>query len=224
MGRATPQNARVSARMALGLGGPGGAEALWWALIFVLIILSLVALVFATMAWADARDCQPHRDLTRQDVKARCDLCVDGDATFGGAVHLDEGLVVCGPARVRQVCVESVTLGQVQRILAAGTFQLSAKYTSYRVDTPGANAITLLLPAVSQAPGHVFYLAVSAAGAGNTVSLDIADGDSLCAGNCTTTNPAYTFPRVPGNPDAVALTNDSVSVWFAAAGTAPPLS
>ncbi len=189
-------------------------EILWWALLFILIILALVSVVFSTMAWADSRNCQPHRDITRQDIKARCDLCVDGDATFGGAVQLDEGLAVCGPARLRQVCVESLCFGQVQTINASGTFQLSAKQSSYRVDTAGTNDITLLLPSVSQAPGHVFYLTISVAGSHNTVMLDIADGDVLCNGTCVGTNPAFTFPTTAGNADAIMVTNDSVSAWF----------
>jgi hypothetical protein len=194
--------------------GISSADMLYWSLLFILLILALIAIVFSILAWSDSRSTQPHRDLTRQDVKARCDLCVDGDSTFGGAVQMDEGLAVCGPARLRQVCVESLCFGQVQTINVAGTFQLNAKQSSYRVDTAGANDITLLLPAVSQAPGHVFYLMVSVAGAGNTVMLDIADGDVLCNGTCVGTNPAYSFPTTAGNADAVLVTNDSVSAWF----------
>jgi hypothetical protein len=186
----------------------------WWALIFILIIISLIALIFAILAWYDSQSCQPHNDLTRQDIKATCDLCVNGNTTLGGAVHIDNGMAVCGASRFRSVCLESLCYGQTQLITLAGNFQLSGKFSSYRVDTLGTNNITLLLPLVSQVPGHVFNIFVSQQASDNTVILDIADGDQFCSNTCTATNPVFTMPQTAGNADAVILFNDSVSSWF----------
>jgi hypothetical protein len=186
-------------------------EILWWSLIAILILISTVAIVFAVISYVCSQNSQPHQNITRQDVKVKGDLQVDGDSCLGGNVLIDGLQTVLGKSTLNETLIKSMNLGPVQTIGVAGTFQLTKEYTTYRIDTSGVNIIVLLLPAVSDAPGHEFQISLSPNGAGNTIQIDVFAGDFL---NNSNVNPVIIMPTVPGSPEMVLLRNDSLNSWF----------
>lgn len=189
-------------------------KAIWWTLYAVTAVLAIIAIVFATLAYCDSQSSQPHRNITRDDITAKGDLCVDGNANFGSGVAMDETLVVLGRTTLRDTTSRTLSLLPIQTINSFGTFQLTNAYSSYRIDTAGIHAIVLILPPVSSAPGQLFQVAIAQVGASNTVTFEVSAGDQFCNGACTTTNPVFTMPGTAGNADCAIFMNDSVNSWF----------
>jgi len=186
-------------------------EILWWSLIAILILISTVSIVFAVISYVCSQNSQPHQNITRQDVKVKGDLQVDGDSVLGGSLLIDGSQTVVGKTTLRETVIRSMNIGPVQTIGVAGTFQLTKEYTTFRIDTSGVNVIVLLLPEVSEAPGHEFQISLSPNGAGNTVQIEVFAGDFLGDSNV---NPVITMPNVPGTPEMIVLRNDSLNSWF----------
>jgi hypothetical protein len=196
-----------------------GHQILWYCLVCAFVTVAIVAIVFAIIAWQDSQARRPHRRLERSNIIARGDLFADGDIRTKSCLRVDGEAQVRGKSRLTRAALQSVALDEVRRITDTGPVLLSKEYSVYRIDTPGAQTIQVQLPAVADAPLQIFQVMVSRAGAGNTVNIDVADGDALSDGTLTEINPVYTLPSVPGNPDQVLLTNDGVSVWFPIAHT-----
>jgi hypothetical protein len=195
-----------------------GHTVVWYCVLSLCVAAAAVAIVFAIIAWNDSQAKRPHRRLERSDIVARGDLFCDGDIRAQGCLRIDHDCQVRGRARVGRMVLESLAFDDLKRIIDVGPVLLTREHGVYRIDTPGANTIHVQLPAVEDVPLQVFIVMVSRAGAGNTVQIDVASGDSISAGGAlATTNPAYVMPSFAGAPDFVLLTNDAASTWFAVA-------
>jgi hypothetical protein len=192
----------------------------WWIFVFFMIVIALVALGFALVAFADAQSNQSHRNIFRRDGHFSGDVIIDSELRVEGVAVFDDNVYVNGPILQSQKNVTNgLQFNHVNVINNTGLFSIDPNIAQHRVDTSGAQTITLVLPKVNTCPGSTFWIAVSQAGQANTVNLDVSSGDMLCSGfsPCTILNPAYTMPINAGTPDQVMLTNDSVNVWFVTA-------
>ena len=182
-----------------------------------MIVIALVALGFALVAFADSQSDQSHRNISRRDGHFSGDVIIDSELHVEGIAVFDDNVYCNGSIlQAQKTVTKGLQFNQVQVINNTGIFPLDASAAQYRVDTPGTNTITLILPKVSTSPGAVLWIAISQAGQTNTVNLDLTTGDMLCSGSspCTISNPAYSMPINASTPDQVMLTNDGVNVWF----------
>jgi magnesium-transporting ATPase (P-type) len=188
----------------------------WWIFVFLVVIIALIALAFALLAYSDSQFDQSHRNICRRDGRFCGDVIIDSELRVEGTAYFDDNVYISGTTTTKKLVTQGVTFSGLQIINSTGMYSLNPAISNYRVDTPGTNTITLVLPLVSLAPGAMFWVSTSRAGQGNTVNLNLSSGDMLCSGTSpsTITNPAYTMPILSGTPDQIMLTNDSVNVWF----------
>lgn len=193
----------------------------WWIFVFLVLIIALIALTFALLAYSDSQCNQNHRNIVRRDGHFYGDVIVDSELRVEGTAYFDENVYVNGAVVTKKLIAQGLQLNGLQVITNTGIFSIDPNISNYRVDTPGTNTITLVLPLVSTVPGAVFWIATSRVGQSNTVNINITTGDMLCSGSSpgTLVNPAYTMPILPATPDQIMLTNDSVNVWFVSGHT-----
>ena len=193
----------------------------WWIFVFLVVVIALTALAFALLAYSDSQFDQSHRNICRRDGRFCGDVIVDSELRVEGNAYFDENVTVQGTTQTKHLVTQGVVFNGLQSITGTGMYSLNPAISNYRIDTPGAQTITLVLPLVSLAPGAMFWISTSRAGQSNTVNLNLSSGDMLCSGSSpgTIVNPAYTMPILSGTPDQIMLTNDSVNVWFVSGHT-----
>lgn len=193
----------------------------WWIFVFLMIIIALIALAFALLAYSDSQFDQSHRNICRRDGRFCGDVIIDSELRVEGTAFFDDDVYISGSTVTKKMITQGQQFNGLQTITSTGMFSLDPSISNYRIDTPGTNTITVVLPLVKTVPGAMFWISTSRAGQSNTVNVNITSGDMLCSGTSpgTIVNPAYTMPILSGTPDQIMLTNDSVNVWFVSGHT-----
>jgi hypothetical protein len=184
----------------------------WWVLVGLIVVVALIAIVFAGLAFGESQVSQPNRNIVRQDIIAKGDLAVQGDT------QLNE--VKSNSITTQSVTTNSWRYTDVVVITTTEPFELKPDRSVYRIDTPGANTIDVLLPPVKEAPGCPFHVLKSIAGSQNNVRFHLAAGDVYAdaAGQIPAKlNPCISL--LPAQPDHIRFSNDFQNVWFGSAHT-----
>lgn len=186
----------------------GGSSVVWIATIVILVILTIVAIVFAVLGWDESQPNRPYQNISRNNVVANGNTDIFGNLNVSGTTALN------------QVSIESMNDSGLQLITVTGPINLSVYYSNYRIDTSGSNTINLNLPTVMSSPGKRYLIMTSIFGADNTIKINVQPGDlGATQSGATGTNPVYIMPAVPGNPDAVMIVNDHYNCWHFIAHT-----
>jgi hypothetical protein len=174
----------------------------FWLTVSLLAAMIIIGLVMSIFAWDSAQPSRPYLDLERDFIVARGNLTVNGESWLRSKTL------------VNNLYTDSINYSNIQVITVTGTIALSPNYSFYRIDTPGAHTITIELPSVADALGHMYHIFVSQDGANNTVNINVAAGDLACNGNGATGDlPSYVLPIVPGDADSIMIVNDHNNAW-----------
>lgn len=190
------------------------SQVAWWVLIVLIIIVAVIAIVFAILAFGESQVVKPYRNIVRHDIIAKGDLVVDGDAKIDA---LDaESLHVHKSTTLHRLKTASLRMHNVVTLVDTGTntVQLTGHNSSYRVDSPPGSVLDFVLPPVDDAPGQLFQIMKSQAGAMSTVNVLIATGDFLCDNSgClpSSSNPMITL--LPNQADQIWISNDFANSW-----------
>jgi hypothetical protein len=192
------------------------AQMAWWVLIGLIVIVAVIAIVFAVLAFGESQVVKPYRNIVRHDIVAKGDLVVDGDAKID-AVDA-ESLRVHKRSELNVLRVSSLRLHDVVVISDSGTtmIQLTPQNSAYRVDSPAGSIIDLVLPLTSECQGQLFQICKSQIGAAATVNVLVNPGDYLCDNSgCLpgSKNPLLTL--LPNQADQLWISNDFVNSWKA---------
>jgi hypothetical protein len=185
----------------------------WWLFIAAIVIVAVIAIVFAVLAFGESSVNRPASNIVRHDIIAKGDFVVDGEARMDSvdaeSLHVHKG------TSLNRLKVASLKMQDVVAITQTGpaTIQLTCQNSSYRVDSP-TGVFNLVLPAIADAPGQLVQIMKSQTGMAATVNVLVSPGDFLC--NDSGCIPASSDPiltLLPNQADQVWLSNDFTNSW-----------
>lgn len=184
----------------------------WWGLTIAIVIVAIIAIVFAVLAFGESQVSKPYRNIVRHDIIAKGDLVVDGDSKIN---DLDaEGLVVHKSSILKRTRITNFGLNEVVSLTnnqGGVAIPLDIYHSVVRIDSP--LPFRLQLPPVASVPGQVFQIMKSQLAASAVVEIDVADGDFICgSGVCT---PNGSISLASGIADQIWISNDFINSWKA---------
>lgn len=182
----------------------------WWVLIIAVVILAILAMIFAGLSISESQVYKPNRNLVRADAIFKGDVLVDNDIKSSRVI-------------TKTMNVQTLRFQQMLIINKPGWIELGPDQSRVRVDIEEDNnnndlippVVDILLPPVITVPGTVLQIFKSEKGAKTTVNFHVAEKNCLSdfGGKAVSKlNPVYTL--LPNQPDAVMLINDEINTWY----------